>query len=123
MKKLILLVAALCFGVSLAFAQGEAQSTTLTLKGDIIDNQCAGTQTAEQLAAFVKTHTKECALLPACAASGYSILADGQLLKFDKESNAKVSEFLSKADSKLQVAVEAEKVGEELSLVSIKNQE
>jgi hypothetical protein len=93
----------------------------MTIKGAIIDNQCAGTQTAQQLGEFVKTHTKECAL--ACVSSGYAIFADGALTKFDKESNVKVEEFLKKADSKLQVVVEAKKAGEELSLVSIKNQE
>ena len=113
----------LSFATSLTFAQKAVQATTLTLKGDIIDNQCAASQTAEELAVFVKTHTKECALLPACAASGYAIFADGQLLKFDKDSNAKVEEFLKKDESKLEVVVEAKRVGEELSLVSIKNQE
>jgi len=123
MKKLILLGLVLSFAASLAFAQETAQTATLTLKGDIIDNKCAGSQTAEGLAAFVKTHTKECTLLPECAASGYAIFTDGQLLKFDKDSSMKVEEFLKQADSKLQVVVEAKKAGEELSLVSIQNQE
>lgn len=119
MKKLVLLGLVFSLAASFVFAQ----EATLTLKGDIIDNQCAGSKTPEELAEFTKTHTKECALLPACAASGYAIFADGQLLKFDKDSNAKVQEFLKKDESKLQVVVEAKKVGEELSLVSIKNQE
>jgi hypothetical protein len=117
MKKTISLLLALVFVVSMAFAQ---EAAVVTVKGTIIDNQCAGTKDAQQLAEFNKTHTKECAL--ACASSGYAIFADGVLTKFDKESNAKVEEFLKSADSKLQVVVEAKKAGEELSLVSIKNQ-
>ena len=100
-----------------------APAEALTLKGNIIDNECAGTQTPEQLTEFVKTHAKECALLPACAASGYGIFADNVLYKFDKESNVKIGEFLKQVDSKLSVLVVAKKIGEELNLVSIENQQ
>jgi phosphoribosylamine-glycine ligase len=118
MKKTISLLLALVFVASIAFAQ---EAAVLTLKGTIIDNQCAGTKDAQQLSEFVKTHTKECAL--ACAPSGYAIISNGVLVKFDKESNVKVEEFLKKADSKLDVVVEAKKAGEEVTLISIKNQE
>jgi hypothetical protein len=134
MKKVFAFVVGLVLLTSLAFAQDKAPvavnaptqekaaGETLTLKGDIIDNLCAGSQSPESLSSFVKTHTKMCALAPSCVESGYSIFADGKLMKFDKASNAKIAEFLNKEDSKLQVVVEAIKVGEELSLISIKNQ-
>ena len=93
----------------------------VVLKGDIIDNMCAGANKGT-LAEFVKTHTKECALKPGCLDSGYSIFADGKLYAFDKDSSAKVAEFLKQADSKLQVTITAKQVGDELNLVSIKNQ-
>jgi hypothetical protein len=96
---------------------------TMTLKGEIIDNLCAGKQKPEDLAAFLKKHTKKCALKPACVASGYSLYSDGKLSKFDRDSNVKVEEFLGNPKSKLQVIVEAKQIGDELSLVSIKNQE
>lgn len=151
MKKVLFVLMALCLVSSLAFA-AESTSTKVTtvaataamdanavvatdtaiatpvvtpeaiaLKGDIIDNACAGTN-KDTLAEFVKTHTKECALKPGCVDSGYSIYADGKLYAFDKDSNAKVVEFLKQADSKLQVAITARQVGDELNLVSIKNQ-
>jgi len=103
-------------------ATATTPAEALTLKGSIIDNQCACKQTPEQLSEFVKTHTKECALLPACAASGYSIFADNVLYKFDKESNVKVGEFLKQENNKLSVLVVAKKIGDELNLVSIDNQ-
>lgn len=133
MKKLALLVA-LLFVASLSYAQTQAitassmpatpaaPAASLTLKGDIIDNLCAGTQQPQDLANFVKTHTKGCALMPNCIAAGYAIVADGKLYKFDKASSMKVEEFLKKADSKLQVVVAANQIGAELSLVSIENQ-
>lgn len=136
MKKLILALVAVFALSSLAFAQmaqtkmeeGSEMTQmpaeeTMTLKGTIIDNLCAGTQTSEQLTEFVKTHTKQCALMPECLASGYSILADGELKKFDKESSVKIGEFLKAMDSKLDVVVTVKKVGDELRLVSIGNQE
>jgi hypothetical protein len=93
----------------------------VTLKGTLIDNHCAA-MAKDNLAEFVKTHTKACAIMPDCAASGYSIFADGKLYKFDAESSKKVEEFLKKDESKLEVVVKAEKVDEELKLISIENQ-
>ncbi len=130
MKKTALLATVFSFITSLAFAQAVSVSipgtastaSEIKLKGDIIDNLCAGSQKPEVLSEFIKTHTKECALLPQCVASGYSIFADGKLNKLDKASNAKIEEFLKKADSKLQVVVVAKKAGDVLSIVSIENQ-
>ena len=93
----------------------------LSFKGDIVDNMCAA-EAKDNLADFLKTHTKECALMSDCVASGYSIFADGKLYGFDQASNKKIEEFLRKPDSKLQVVVKAEKVGKELKLLSIENQ-
>lgn len=114
MKKFMFAVVALCFIASLAYA------ASMTLNGVIIDNTCASGHKAE-LASFVKTHTKDCALMPGCMASGYAIYSDGKLYEFDKASNAKVVAFLMKKESKLQVKVVANKVGNNLSLVSIEN--
>lgn len=134
MKKVIFLMLAVCFTVTLAFAADmpaaksagpaatEVLSETVVMKGTVIDLMCAGSKTPEELAEFVKTHTKECALMPQCEGSGYAIFSDGKLTKFDSASSLKVAEFLKKADSKLDVTVTVTKSGEELSLVSIENQ-
>lgn len=152
MKKVLFVLMAFCFVSSLAFAAEPVATTAVTdpatatttqttttattvvttnaavaipeaivLKGDVIDNTCAGAN-QDNLAEFVITHTKQCALMPGCIESGYSIFADGKLYAFDKDSNVKVVEFLKKADSKLQVIITAKQVGDELSLVSIENQ-
>lgn len=93
----------------------------LSFKGDIVDNMCAA-ENKDNLAEFVKTHTKECALMSDCVASGYSIFADGKLYKFDQASNKRIEEFLRKPNSRLRVELKAEKVGDALKLVSIQNQ-
>ena len=66
---------------------------TMTVKGDIIDNMCADGN-KDNLTEFVKSHTKGCALMPNCVASGYSLYVDGKLHKFDDASNKKIEEFL-----------------------------
>ena len=123
MKKAVLVVLALCFVASWALAQEATTAapavTTVTLKGDIIDNMCAKAN-KDNLAGFVKSHTKDCALM--CASSGYSIASDGKLYTFDDISSKKVEEFLKNPESKLQVEVTAMQVGDKLSVVDIKNQ-
>jgi hypothetical protein len=94
---------------------------SITLKGTIIDNKCAEANKAD-LAKFITMHTKECALMPECAASGFAIYTDAKILmKFDQDSNVKVAEFLKKSDSTLKAVVVAKQVGDELSVVSIEN--
>lgn len=125
MKKLFLALLVVCAVTSFAFAQGDAPVATtsdqaVAIKGIIIDNMCAGSH-KDSLAEFVKANPKSCILMPDCASSGFSIYADGKLTKLDKESSAKIEEFLKKEDSKLEVDVTAKKAGEELNLVSVEN--
>ncbi|MEK6567910.1 MAG: hypothetical protein AABZ27_04155 [Candidatus Omnitrophota bacterium] len=122
MKKAFMILAALCFVSSLAFAQGSSGTETVMIKGDIIDNMCLDAHKSEDIAQFIKTHAKQCAISPECEAAGYSIYSDGVVNKFDQDSNAKIAEFLKKEGSNLQAAVTAQKSGEVLSLVSIENQ-
>jgi hypothetical protein len=122
MKRMVFLSLALCFLASFVYAQEPATQATVTLKGTIIDNLSASSQKPEDLANFITTYTKQSALMPQCAASGYSLFADGKLSKFDKDSNAKIEEFLKKPDSMLNVTVVLKQAGNELSLVSIENQ-
>lgn len=127
MNNLFLLLLAIGLITNSALGQETATGVvtteeTLTLTGDIIDNICAQAN-KDNLAKFIKTHTKECALMPGSMDSGYSIFADGMLYKFDPDSNLKIMEFLNKEDSRPQVVVTAKKVGDELSLVSIENQQ
>lgn len=141
MKKLIFIVFMLCLMASPALAQGAdypgspaaddsaanetaapAAPAAMTVMGTIIDNMCANAQNPGTLGDFVRTHTKSCATMPQCAASGYSLYSNGRLMKFNNASNAKVEEFLRQGDSKLDVIVEAEETSDGLDLVSIRNQ-
>jgi len=97
-----------------------AESPALTIQGTIIDNMCAG-HAGKDLEGFIKTHTKECALMPACVASGYSIFSDGKLYKLDALSNTKVEAFLRQDGNMLEVTVVGRKNGELLEVISIEN--
>ncbi len=103
-------------------AEPSASPGAVTLQGTVIDNHCAGSQKAGDLAKFVKTHPKTCAIMPDCAASGYSIYSGGKLMKFDKISSSKILAFLQQPDSKTDVVVVAKKSGDLLSLESIRNE-
>ena len=124
MKKCIIALFAFLLAASVAFARDSINGpTNIIVTGYIIDNHCADMQTEDTLQSFVRLHTKECALMPTCAASGYSIYtSDGELLKFDRNSSIRVQQFLEQPNSKLQVEVIAERSGDELKLVSIRNQ-
>src|SRR3990167_10176995 len=99
MKKAFLVLAALCFVSSLAFAQGSSGSETVMIKGDIIDNMCLDAHKTEDLTAFIKTHSKQCAITPACEASGYAIVAEGIVNKFDQDrSEEHTSELQSQSN-------------------------
>lgn len=113
----VMLVAGLSWSVE---AKKTAPKETV-MQGTLIDNQCVSAHQAD-LAEFVKTYTKECALLPECVKSGYSLIAaDGTVRRFTKKSNAGIVEYLNEENSRLNVEVTVTKAGRWLKLVSIKS--
>jgi len=120
MKKILAVLLAVAFVGSLAIAaEKAAKAPVKKMTGIIIDNMCAGAHQAD-IAEFIKGHTKECALMPDCVKSGYSLYTDDKLLAFDDASTAKIEKFLQKKKSTVQVKVKV-KVGDKLTLLSIDN--
>lgn len=124
----VMLLAGIVFAVEQAAKPAE-DAKVMTYMGTIIDNLCATTNKAN-LGEFVKTHTKKCALMPNCAASGYSLyMSDGKLMPFDKAGNKKIVTFLKKKNvlkkkyGELTVTITASEANGELSIVSIQNHE
>lgn len=124
MRILMAMVAAAAFTVALGMSYVtavHAGEMTMVMEGYIIDTKCATANKAE-LGTFVKEHTKQCAMMPACHASGYNFYSEGQLWVFDKDSSDKVYKFLEKPDSTLHVSIEmSHGKGNNIKLVSIKN--
>lgn len=119
MVRKLVLVLCLCFMASVGFAQVTNDAVPMT--GVIIDAQSADNN-KDNMADFIKTYTKDDALMPEAVASGYGIFLEDGYMKFDNDSNAKVIEFLNKPESTLAVTITAAIVENNiLSLVSIEN--
>jgi hypothetical protein len=122
MKTLLVLVSGFLLLANFALAEGPAAGSDVsTLTGVVVDNACA-TGNKANIGEFVKTHTLDCALMPGCEASGYSLYtADGKLTAFTKASNAKVAKFLKSKKGTLNVEVKIKKSGTQFELISIKH--
>ncbi|MDD5115931.1 MAG: hypothetical protein PHW98_02565 [Candidatus Omnitrophica bacterium] len=129
MKKAFFVLMALCFIGSLAFAQEVTQSSDtaptpepIGLVGYIVDTSslCANLNNMDK---FLKTYSKEDALKPENLNRGYSVYANNQGFPLNKESSAKIGEFLKDPNNGLKVRVSARQDGEALNVVSIENRE
>ncbi len=114
MKRILAAVVMVACAATLAGAQEE----TVTLKGTLVDNLCAAAH-QQDIADFVKTHPKSCAVMPDCAASGYSIVADGKVMKLDTASNAAIAAYLAQEENTLDVVAVVKPAGDGYTLISI----
>ena len=81
MKRLMRLTAAVAMVTGMVFAQG----TTQTVKGTLIDNECANPKMSQ---ADLAKHDKSCLQMDECELAGYAVItADGTLFKFDAKGN------------------------------------
>ena len=98
---------------------GMAQGKNATLRGHLVDQMCGG---EVKDAAKAAEHSKECALMDHCAASGFGIFADGKYVKFDAGGSKKAKELVEKTkkEKNLTIVAEGTLVGETLTVVSLK---
>ncbi len=101
-------------------SQGIASDVPFSMKGVLIDNLCLASHKAD-IATYITRHTKDCALLPSCAAKGYSIYSKGKISFFDDASNIKIEKFLRRDGTTLNVSIIATNNGNKLALRAIKN--
>jgi hypothetical protein len=92
-----------------------------TVEGILIDNMCSGMVQKKGVDA-AKAHTKECALMDNCKASGYAVVtADGKLIKLDAKGNqmaVKALEGSSKNDN-ITVKVDGKVSGDSIAVSSL----
>jgi hypothetical protein len=92
------------------------------VEGILMDKMCSG-MVAEKGFGAAKMHTKECALMPNCAASGYGVVTeDGEFLKFDASGDKKASEALKATGKKdnITVSVDGKVSGDTITVQSLK---
>ncbi len=93
-----------------------------TVEGVLMDKMCSG-MVAEKGFAAAKMHTKECALMPNCSASGYGVVTeDGKFVKFNKKGDKPALEALAGTDKKnnITVSVDGKVQGQNIDMKSLK---
>lgn len=100
---------------------GAIPSFAETVEGILMDNMCSGMVQKKGFDA-AKGHTKECALMDNCKASGFAVVtADGKVLKLDAKGNemaVKALEGSSKEDN-LTVKVDGMVSGDSIAVSSL----
>jgi len=111
---------------------GAAGTPETTVEGVLIDKECSvkaetrvvpGPRLEGGILA-VYSHTRQCALMPACQRSGYGIFTYGtnRFLPFDEAGNRKAAAFFkeSKKEEDFRVEVTGEIQGDVMKVGSIK---
>jgi hypothetical protein len=92
------------------------------IKGVLLDQACASGDGLKDGQKGALKHDRDCALMEACAKSGYGIVtADDKFLKFDSAGNEKALALLkktTKADD-LRVKVTGDVTGDQITVASI----
>jgi hypothetical protein len=117
-------ISAMCALALLVSAQGFAQGGgTTTLKGYVVDQMCGkGMEKKANFAEKAPTHTKDCALDEACAASGFGIYSDGKWYTFDEKGSAMAKAAIekSKRETGLWFSATGKLTGTEFAVASLK---
>src|SRR4029453_17840645 len=111
-RKSMYSIAALIALLSLAALISAQNKATLT--GYVIDKACAGNAAKKPDAmAAAAGHSKKCALMDNCAASGYGVYSDGKYYEFDDKGNELAKALIGKSGKEkgIKVSVEGGGVG------------
>ena len=78
------------------------------VEGILVDKMCSG-KIVEKGYGAAKMHTKMCALMDDCKASGFGVVtADGKFLKFDKKGDQQALKALEDTDKKDNITVKVD---------------
>ncbi len=119
--KQFILSAVLIAVVSVTMMAQDSKAVT----GYLVDKMCGtGIIRKGPAEAMLKAskHTRECALEPGCAESGYGVVTDGKFVKFDEKGDVKAKEFLTNTTLKdhIMVEVSGSMQGNVLAVTSLK---
>ena len=113
-KRLLLAISVMALFSSLPLAAE-------TVDGYLVDKMCSA-KLVEKGGEAAKMHTKACALMPDCKASGYGLVtADGKYLKFDEAGDEKAVTLLEGTDKKdnIKVSVDGKVDGDNIVVSSL----
>jgi ABC-type branched-subunit amino acid transport system substrate-binding protein len=104
----------------------KMQKSEHTMAGYLVDKACATKMEkagAKKAMMKAKNHTKDCALQPACEASGYGLMSHGKFIKFDEKGDKLAAEYLNKTkkEKDLWVDVKGRMDGTMMKVESIKD--
>ena len=118
-KKAIRTTLAFLLTAACTLCIGLAQGNKATLTGHLVDQMCGGDL---KDAAKAADHSKECALMDHCAASGFGIFANGKYVKFDAEGSKKPKALVEKTKKEKDITIVAEGTldGDTLTVASLK---
>lgn len=122
MRRILTSLATMSIVVAGLMVLASAQEKTVSLTGNIVDKACSARHlkaTDPQTAAA--GHTKKCALMPNCTASGFGVFADGKFYEFDAKGNelAKAKLEASTKDAGAKYKVEGTLAESTLTVKSI----
>ena len=108
MRKLVIaLVALFAIGLVSRVAVAEEAGKDKEIKGTLIDVMCGEKMLKkDDSEAAIKKHTVACA--KKCADSGFGVVADKKLMKFDDAGNKLAKDYLDKDDAKLEVTIKGD---------------
>ena len=93
------------------------------VQGVLMDRACSAKIVAANDQKGAVGHTRACALMPDCVASGYGVFtADGKFITFDADGNKKAEAALkaSTAKDNIKVQVTGDQSGSMMKVASIK---
>jgi hypothetical protein len=94
-----------------------------SVEGILVDRACGAKMASANDQKAAAGHTRECALMPNCAGSGFGVLtADGKFIILDDAGNKKAQAALqaSKKADNIKVQVSGDQSGENMKVSSIK---
>ncbi len=94
-----------------------------SVQGYLIDKACGAKMASANDQKSAAGHTRECALMPNCAGSGYGVLtADGKFITLDDAGNQKAQAALkdSKKTDNIKVQVTGDQSGDSMKVSAIK---
>ena len=122
MRRILISLAAVSIISAALVVLVSAQDKAVTLTGSIVDKSCSARHAkAPDPMVAAAGHTKKCALMPNCTASGFGVFADGKFYEFDAKGNdlAKAKLEASKKDAGAKFKVEGTVTDTKLTVKSI----